>query len=362
MKQELLPLFVGMLATSALPALGQGIFQPSYEQTASFDGAPGGLTANSMNLTYDGSHYWSAAGGTQQGSNLAEWDGSGNYIATYQPGIDIRSVFTEGGSGSIVYARSQGVNDILQQTSPGVFGPYLTLGGAIFDAQAQVEFNSDGTGFTAHSNGTVRRWDASGNPLSDLLLDGFGSMFGESDYPQYRGMVSAGGYHLTYSNGNLSAWDEDGARVGTTELAGAGATFNSHFSLSWANGMVWVIDDLNGTWRGYRIPELLGGSNTYTCSVSGPCPGTVTVHWSNATPGRQQGIVFGNNLGQTTIPNGPCQGTVLGVSGNVHLVNTLGTGSGAGSVNGNAVTAACGHHLQLVEAGSCNTSTIGTIP
>ena len=51
----------------------------------------------------------------------------------------------------------------------------------------------------------------------------------------------------------LSAWDGAGTRVGTTELIGAGQTFDSHFSFSWAQGQVWVIDVANGTWRGYGV-------------------------------------------------------------------------------------------------------------
>lgn len=104
-----------------------------------------------------------------------------------------------------------------------------------------------------------------------------------------------------------------------------------------------------------------GGGGGYTLNLSGPCPGSKRLAWSGATPSVQQGIVFGNNLGNTTIPTGPCLGTVLGVSGNVHLVNVIGTGSGSGSVNGNAGTGACGHFLQLIEAGSCNTSNTAPI-
>jgi hypothetical protein len=96
--------------------------------------------------------------------------------------------------------------------------------------------------------------------------------------------------------------------------------------------------------------------------VSGTCPGTVTVNWSGANAGRQQGIVFGQNSGQTTIPGGVCQGTILGVSGNVRLVNTIGTGNGSGSVNGQAGTAACGGRLQLIEVPGCATSNVATIP
>lgn len=107
-----------------------------------------------------------------------------------------------------------------------------------------------------------------------------------------------------------------------------------------------------------------GGGGGYTCTVTGSCPGTVNVAWENATPNRQQGIVFASNTGSFSIPSGPCQGTVLGLgSRNLRLVNTVGTGNGSGSVNGQAGSGACGGYLQLVTvANPCVTSTVDQIP
>lgn len=100
----------------------------------------------------------------------------------------------------------------------------------------------------------------------------------------------------------------------------------------------------------------------YRLSVSGECPGVLTLNWRGATPNRTQGIVFGASQGNTTIPSGVCQGTVLGIQGQVRLVNTIGTGAtGEGSVSGPAGTAACGHFLQLVEAPSCLVSNVAGI-
>ncbi len=112
----------------------------------------------------------------------------------------------------------------------------------------------------------------------------------------------------------------------------------------------------------HQFDNVVISQSHYGLSVRGQCPGALTVSWSGATPSRQQGIVFGNSTGSTMIPNGACAGTQLGIQGGVQLVNTIGTGSGGGSVNGNAGTFACGHYLQLVEAGSCNTSNVAQIP
>ncbi len=101
----------------------------------------------------------------------------------------------------------------------------------------------------------------------------------------------------------------------------------------------------------------------YRLSVSGLCPGRVTVEWSGANPSRTQGLVFGANQGSTTIPGGACQGTQLGVQGQLRLVNSFDTGpNGSGSVSGNAGTGACGGFLQLIEVPSCNVSNVGQIP
>lgn len=106
-----------------------------------------------------------------------------------------------------------------------------------------------------------------------------------------------------------------------------------------------------------------GGSGP-SLRLSGQCPGTVTVAWTNATPNTQMGIVFANNTGSFVIPGGPCAGTALGLgSAGLQLVNTVSTGSGSGQVNGQAGTAACGHYLQLVVLGSpCATSNVAQIP
>lgn len=135
---------------------------------------------------------------------------------------------------------------------------------------------------------------------------------------------------------------------------------DSLYAISLSTGATTFIG--TGGYSDTRGMEFLGGGTSYSLRVSGQCPGTLTVSWSNATPNRQQGIVFGQRDGNTTIPTGPCQGTVLGLAGGVRLVNTVGTGSGSGSVNGQAGTGACGGRLQLVESGSCETSNVASIP
>jgi len=238
---------VGLLATCAW---ADGIFANSYNQAMSFTDA--NLDQTQMNMAWDGVNYWSSSGGGPSGNRLAQYDAAGNLLNIYQPGIDFRSVFTRNSSGPL-YARGFADNNVQVQSSPGAFGPFVTLAGSL-DAQAAV--GADSTGFAAAAGGTLYRWDLSGNLLSSTPLIGYGSLFGEGVYPQNRGVGELGGNYLTYSAGSLSAWDAGGNRIGTTSLIGAGTSFDSHFSLSVANGMVWVVDGAGGsTWRGYVVPE-----------------------------------------------------------------------------------------------------------
>lgn len=145
---------------------------------------------------------------------------------------------------------------------------------------------------------------------------------------------------------------------GNSTLGIAGSVANPYpFGQVYANGGYQSFPSFDYTFRTYS------GSAGLTLSLRGTCPGTITVGWSNATPSRQMGIVFASNTGSYTIPGGPCAGTTLGLgTQNLRLVNTVSTGSGSGSVNGQAGTGACGGYLQLVVVESpCTTSNVAQI-
>lgn len=183
------------------------------------------------------------------------------------------------------------------------------------------------------------------------------------------------GSNTTYSVGYdadenwLMLFDSAGSRVmvfdgSSGAYIGSAATdvTNTYYGFGYCNKQVWVYDGARNGWQGYDIGA--GGGSAYRCSVSGSCPGTVTVAWRNATPNKQQGIVFASNTGSYRVPSGPCQGTTLGLgTRNLQLVNTVSTGSGSGQVNGNAGTSACRGYIQLVTVSNpCKTSNVAQLP
>lgn len=109
---------------------------------------------------------------------------------------------------------------------------------------------------------------------------------------------------------------------------------------------VWIIAAIIALFGG----RALGQCSDYQLSITGACPGTVTVFWGGAPPASTQGLIIGNTIGSFTIPPGPCVGTVICIQGAVMLVPpTFGTGpAGVGSVTGTVGAGACGRYLIAV--------------
>ena len=212
------------------------------------------LASTTMTLAYDGTNYWSCSGGGTGGNRYARYDASGLLLSTYAPGLDFRSIFTD--RRGHVFARAVSSSIIYVQLSPGQFtNSGVSLSGGSLDSQASVILNGTGTEYIAMSGGAVSRWGTNGVFLGTVTLQGFGSVSGESIYPQNCGVATVGDYWLTYCNSNrvLSLWDQYGNRLGQSTLAGGGTTFDAAFSLSYCNGMAFIVSVAGGLWRGYEV-------------------------------------------------------------------------------------------------------------
>jgi hypothetical protein len=104
----------------------------------------------------------------------------------------------------------------------------------------------------------------------------------------------------------------------------------------------------------------------YTLTIDGPCPGTISIKWSGAPANQRQGLIVGNSLGQTSIPVGqPCSGVVLGLKGDLRLIEPPGffsTGPGSGTLTGTLKDEMCGRYLQFLQGVACETSNVERIP
>ncbi len=110
---------------------------------------------------------------------------------------------------------------------------------------------------------------------------------------------------------------------------------------------------------GYRATTL-----PFTLTVTGTCPGLVTVRWENATPSSTVALIYARNTGSFVIPYGPCQGTVLGLGSQaIRLVSTFPSGSnGSGSRSGQSQSGACHGWLQMHDLPGCNLTNVAQHP
>ena len=227
--------------------------QPSYNAVLTFTDSSS-LTGTRMTIAWDGTHFWSTAGGGSSGNRLAQYGATGAFISVFAPGMDLRSAFTKGDGSAPVFARVFSQTQLRVQNSPGVFGNDVLLSGGSLNSQSALVWNAKTNEFAAQFSGTITRWTATGQLAGTITLQGYGTLNNENTYPQHRGLcVSPKGWYMTYAGGVLSAWDDNGARVDTTVLNGAGTSFDSHFSISYAQGKVFVVDSAGGMWRGYDV-------------------------------------------------------------------------------------------------------------
>jgi len=211
------------------------------------------LASTTIGMAFDGTNYWSCSGGGSSGVRLARYSLTGTLVATYSPGLDFRSVFTQ--PDGTLLARAYADNVIYQQTTPGAFVPSgVTLTGGTLDPQSAVVLNGAATEFDALSGGVVSRWNTNGSYLGTVNLIGFGKVPGENVSPQYRGLATLDGFWLTYNGaGLLSLWDTNGNRITQLNLAGAGSSEDSSYGFSAANGKVFVVDVAGGAWRAFDL-------------------------------------------------------------------------------------------------------------
>lgn len=114
---------------------------------------------------------------------------------------------------------------------------------------------------------------------------------------------------------------------------------------------------------GAPAPARAAGPEDYTLTITGWCPGQITLVWRNATPGRRQAFVGGSEEGKTIIPSGRCAGTVIGIAERgAFVANILPTGDGYGKIRANMGPGRCRVPVQLVELPSCRTSNVARTP
>src|SRR5690606_10152873 len=118
-----------------------------------------------------------------------------------------------------------------------------------------------------------------------------------------------------------------------------------------------LADTMNSNGAGFVHFAEFDCAGMLLYRTAGGCPGPSAYEVASATPASPVALIFGIGQGATTIPGGPCAGTVLDVQNSVRLV-AVRAADDAGRVvfDGDIPPTVCGAYLQAVDLSTCVTT------
>jgi hypothetical protein len=212
---------------------------------------------HNMGITWDGNHYFTVNGGNTGYSNLNEYDDEGGEVETYDLGIDGRAILYDPDDEQL-YVKTFStdlttVDLILEETDTEHEGMFQ-------GDQTSVAMSPDGEKLYELFEGEVFVYDAeTGEEESSFKL----SSVSEEEAYGYKYAIAASDRFLFVwapkSETEILVYGLDGKYVTRFALPRSGFGF----SLSWANDMLWIAKDADGssdgedgTWYGYALKGL----------------------------------------------------------------------------------------------------------
>ncbi len=191
-----------------------------------------------INVTWDGNFYYLSNGGSAGSGQIQQVDATGAVQQTTAINMDMRGMFYRPADG-LFYAKNFGTDWFTVDPSTGNFTQVLT--GIFNQIQTKPDISADGSTIYEHDNGTVRMLDfTTGAETGTITGLQFGSFPGQH-------VVQTDGDHLLTmdENGTIYTYDLQG-RLVTSFVLPVGVVAQSIWSLSFANGMLWVSDTGGG--------------------------------------------------------------------------------------------------------------------
>ena len=147
-------------------------------------------------------------------------------------------------------------------------------------------------------------------------------------------------------------------------LASDGAEFDQFGAAVAISGTTPVVgarydDDLGDASGSAYVFELAEGP---LLSVTGVCPGEITIGLTGATPDSGLGLIAAFAEGSSSVPAGPCAGTLLGLENPIPLTVVITDGSGSLSIPLTVGDGACGRFLQALDTATCAVSNVAAVP
>jgi len=207
-------------------------------------------------------------------------------------------------------------------------------------------------------------WDFSDLDNGVIAIEKAGD-FASSDHNQYIDGDYA--YQAHYTSG-VRILDVSQATSGVVTEVGF---FDTHpennapgFSGAWSTypffeSGILLVSDINRSL--FVLQPELEGAVGVDLSLSGSCPGTMTVSITDATPGATIAIGMGSNLEGTVLPGGPCAGTEIELGGIQTRREVTADDDGNVSFTATPPAGLCGGLVQAIDFSNCSASDVLTV-
>ena len=212
---------------------------------------------HNMGITWDGEYYYTVNGGNTEYSDLNTYDDAGEPDESYDLSVDGRAIFYSPDDEQL-YLKAFGTD--LSYVDLGMEETDIEHEGIFNGEQSHPAMSPDGLKLYELLDGEVYVYDAStGDEESSLEL----SSYNTTSELGYAYSIAASDRFLFVwapnSDREILVYGVDGKYVTKFELPRSGYGF----SLSWANGMLWIAEDADGdedgadgTWYGYELKGL----------------------------------------------------------------------------------------------------------
>jgi len=217
-----------------------------------FDDAP---YNHDMHITSDGNFYFTCNGGNYSFGKISKYTLTGEYVTSYDIGIDMRSIMYNKADGSFYvsgFESSTSERNIYKITNLES-GSYSKLLTNLYDNyQSGTAMSADGQFIYAFNAGTLKKYKLSDGTLVQTLT---GLSFGETSNAV-----------VAVDNEYIYTWDAATLTVYVYDLAGNAirnitlSNGNWAYSLSFVDGYLFTATDAaygTGIWYGYNIRKPL---------------------------------------------------------------------------------------------------------
>jgi len=220
----------------------------------------------------------------------------------------------------------------------------------------------DGTIYIFHSYSNL--WSLTSSGAKRWEADGVaGSNFPVVPTVSPDGSVVAFGTVFSFGlNGKLVAVNAtNGSVLWSIPIPGPSAGVAGPVSFSNDGNTIYApITEIGGTNK--LIAVQVGNSAGPVLSVSGTCPGPVTITATGVTPGASVAIWGSMQPGSTTLASGDCAGTILDLKKAHLFTNATADNNGNVSLRVRLNPNRCGILLQAIDLSTCATSNVAPTP